>query len=319
MRADIAAGGAAEPLFSSDGKDRAQAWDEAMRSGDFGRAWAITDAFLREPLPAKHEGPRHFQRIWRGEPLAGRRVLVRCYHGLGDTIQFVRFAAPLRALAREVTVWCQPELMNLVGTAAGVDRVVPLHEGTPDVAFDVDIEIMELAHALRVTARDVGARVPYLACRPEPRPRDGRFRIGLVAEAGDWDRRRSVPLSALEPLLRLPDAEILSLRPGTRLDGLPIRDFSTPSIDTLAARLCTLDAVVSVDTMVAHLAGALGLTAATLLHSCADWRWGRGETSVWYPTMRLFRQQVPGEWSAPVAALAGWLSAKVAPCVRNRT
>jgi hypothetical protein len=100
---------------------------------------------------AKHTGERHLQRIWLGEDLAGKRVLVRCYHGLGDTIQFIRFAKPLRAVASEVIVWAQPELIPLLRAAEGVDRLIPLHDGTPDVGYDVDIEIMELAHALRVT------------------------------------------------------------------------------------------------------------------------------------------------------------------------
>ena len=98
----------------------------------------------------KHTGERHFQRIWRGEKLDGRCVLVRCYHGLGDTIQFVRFAKPLRAIAREVLICAQPELLELLRGVEGVDQLYPLHDGTPDARYDVDIEIMELAHALRI-------------------------------------------------------------------------------------------------------------------------------------------------------------------------
>src|SRR4051812_14557401 len=90
------------------------AWTAAMRAGDFERAWTINALDLAGRVAAnlpKHEGPRHLQHIWRGEPLEGARVLVRCYHGLGDTIQFIRFAAPLRCVAREVVVWAQPELL----------------------------------------------------------------------------------------------------------------------------------------------------------------------------------------------------------------
>src|SRR5215212_4607558 len=89
-------------------------WVSAMRNCEFDRAWTITDrdlAIYRQTRSDKHKGPRHLQRIWRGEELRNRRVLVRCYHGLGDTIQFARFLPPLAERVRELTVWCQPELL----------------------------------------------------------------------------------------------------------------------------------------------------------------------------------------------------------------
>src|SRR5215218_6964810 len=127
-------------------------WISAMRGGDFERAWAITDrnlATYRQGHEDKHSGPRHLQRIWRGEELRNRRVLVRCYHGLGDTIQFARFLPPLAGLTRELSVWCQPELLSLIERVEGVDRAIPLHDGAPDVEYELDIEIMEIPHAIR--------------------------------------------------------------------------------------------------------------------------------------------------------------------------
>src|SRR3954468_10666097 len=102
-------------------------WIAAMRAGEFGRAWAITDRDLaryRQTRDEKHSGPRHLQRIWRGEELRSRRVLVRCYHGLGYTIQFARFLQPLAALTRELSVWCQPEVLSLIERVEGVDRAI---------------------------------------------------------------------------------------------------------------------------------------------------------------------------------------------------
>src|SRR4051794_19591519 len=100
-------------------------WVSAMRAGDFERAWSITDrdvAAFGQTGDDKHRGPRHQQRIWRGEELRNRRVLVRCYHGLGDTIQFARFLPRLGERARELTVWCQPELLPVIERLDGVDR-----------------------------------------------------------------------------------------------------------------------------------------------------------------------------------------------------
>src|SRR5437588_313197 len=123
---------------------------DALRRNEFEQAWELSDRSLGEYRLSgaiKYAGERHFQRIWQGEDLTKKSVLVRCYHGLGDTIQFVRFAKPLREIAREVIIWSQPELLPLVREVEGVDHVLPLHDGTPDASFDVDIEVMELAHA----------------------------------------------------------------------------------------------------------------------------------------------------------------------------
>jgi hypothetical protein len=279
-----------------------------MRAGRFAEAWRISDeAMRRQTLSGapKHIGPRHLQRIWRGESLRGKRVLVRCYHGLGDTLQFIRFAAPLRRIAREVIVWAQPELLDLISTVSGVDRVLPLHNGTPDVAFDVDIEIMELAHALRAAPQQLGRHVPYLsAVHRTRRFRCGRH-IGLVWEAGGWDARRSLATADLAPLAGVANTRFYALRPDAELpSGLDIVDGSSRHLGALVDTMTGLDLVISVDTMAAHLAGALALPVWTLLPAQGDWRWGSGVESPWYPTMRLFRQQSAGDWSVPVRKMS---------------
>src|SRR3982751_3841169 len=132
-----------------------------MRAGRFEEAWRVSDAVLRRRGRVESAGvPRHEQRIWDGTPLAGRRVLVRCYHGLGDTIQFVRYLPQLGRIAREVTVWVQPELISLLAGTPNLGRLLPLHDGAPDVDFDVDIEIMELPRAFRSTAATLPQQVP---------------------------------------------------------------------------------------------------------------------------------------------------------------
>ena len=179
--------------------DLERQWIAAMGAHDLRRAWQINDQLLRiAPRDDKHCGPRHRQRIWRGEPLDGARVLVRCYHGLGDTLQFIRFAKPMRRVAREVIVWCQPELLDLVKRVSGVDRALPLHDGTIDAAFDVDVEIMEMPYALRLRSGALGADVPYLRCAAPDLPRSpGPLRVGLNWTAGEWDPKRSIDADAL--------------------------------------------------------------------------------------------------------------------------
>jgi hypothetical protein len=289
-------------------------WMAAMRRGDFARAWEISDAFLRERMAFGASCchlPRHLQQVWSGAPLAGQRVLVRCYHGLGDTIQFIRFAAPLRTIAREVIVWTQPELVELVATARGVDRVLPLHDGAADVDYDIDIEIMELPHALRVRSNNVPAEVPYLfAPQATSLPLGRELNVGVVWEAGEWDPRRSIPSRIIRQLGAVSGVRLHSLQRGAAhasAEEITDSDISTDDVAEAAARMQELDLIISVDTMIAHLAGAVGVPVWLLLHARCDWRWMNNDYSVWYPTMRLFRQTVPGEWSSVIQKVCAQL------------
>jgi hypothetical protein len=296
------------------------AWTSAMRAGDFAGAWRISDTVLARRVARGERcqrAPRHLQFIWRGAPLAGRRVLVRCYHGLGDTLQFVRFAAPLARVAAETVFWVQPALLGLVARVPGVRRVLPLHDGAPDADYDVDLEIMELPHALRAGAETLAAHVPYLpndgahdSARREP-PRVDPLRIGLAATAGRWDDRRSLPASAIDALYALPGVEWHSLdwpAPPVRAN---VRALGCRDIGELAQRISALDLVISVDTMIAHLAGGLGRPTWTLLPEPCDWRWmhARSDTP-WYPTMRLYRQEPVGDWRPALARVAADLAAE---------
>jgi hypothetical protein len=292
-------------------------WVCAMRAGDFEAAWRINDAVLARRVADGERcthAPRHEQFIWRGAPLKDRRVLVRCYHGLGDTLQFVRFAAPLAAVARENVFWVQPPLLDLVARVPGVQRVLALHDGTPEVDYDVDIEIMELAHALRISADSVSRYVPYLpGAGDAPSARaPGRPRVGLAWTAGGWDHSRSLQDSQIATLLRVPGIEFFSLQwPASACPGLAsLPQLGCRDIAELARRVATLDLVISVDTMVAHLAGGLGRPVWTLLPSTCDWRWmaGRDDTP-WYPTMKLYRQPSPGDWDSVLERVAGDLGA----------
>jgi hypothetical protein len=245
--------------------------------------------------------------MWDGRPLADKRVLVRCYHGLGDTIQFIRFAAPLRKIAREVVVWGQPSLLPLLATAPGVDRVLPLHDGTPDAHFDCDVEVMELAHALRVDERSIRCAVPYIFV-DGPRAPLPKFRrelaVGMVWRAGDWDERRSIPINLLSALSHVSGVRLSSLQCGpaaAEASRIPAQNDGSIDVERTAKTLRSLDLFISVDTFAAHLAGALGVRVWLLLHADCDWRWMQDRTDTpWYPTMRLFRQRSAGDWPAVI-------------------
>jgi len=302
-----------------------------MRIGNFAAAWRICDRVLdtRRGQACFHL-PRHQQWVWDGSPIDDRHVLVRCYHGLGDTIQFARFLPMLCARARLVTVWAQPRLIPLLetmelGPGFGIgdpgpeepsrsgfripvpgSRIsfLPLHDGDPGVEYDVDVEIMELAHVFRTTIETLPTSVPYFGVDPMPLVRNRRPAVGLVWRAGEWDEQRSIPFGELSPLLEL-DADWYVLQGADTLDDRP-RGFGTPvgtnDIVEAAAAMSALDLVITIDSMTAHLAGAVGAQVWTLLPHDADWRWmDQRDDSPWYPTMRLFRQPSQGDWGSVIA------------------
>lgn len=305
------------------------AWMSHMLRGDLTRAWRLAD---RERGQRRRAGtdcsfwPRHMRPVWNGAALAGAHVLVRCHHGLGDTIQFIRYAPMLAELARAVDVEAQPELVPLLSGFSGIHRLhaLPATTDRPISAFgcEVEIDVTELAHACRTTLDTIPARVPYLAPDPvlaaeasrrlhrirgaEPR----RLAVGLVWAAGAWKPERSVPLSRLAPLADIPGVALVNLQRGPEHAGRrdfggnpPMAEiFSSDDLAEAAATIANLDLVVTVDTMAAHLAGALGVPTWLMLHVAADWRWllDRAD-SPWYPTMRLFRQREPGDWDPVIA------------------
>ncbi|WP_207435421.1 glycosyltransferase family 9 protein [Sabulibacter ruber] len=281
-------------------------WMLNMRRGTFEEAWKHSDAVLKERAgkPCWH-WPRHFQYIWDGSSLEGKRVLVRCYHGLGDTIQFIRFAPMLKAIAKEVIVWAQAPLIPLLETVEGIDRLLPLHDGTPEVEYDVDVEIMELTHIFRTTLETIPSKIPYLEVEPMPLAVDKRrLSVGLVWKPGDWEPRRSIPFHFFAPLAELKDIQFYILQANAAENGWQEGFGINPgefSLYDYARVIRSLDLVITVDSMPAHLAGALNVPVWTLLHHQADWRWmDHREDSPWYPTMRLFRQEQEDDWAGVI-------------------
>ena len=263
-----------------------------MRRGDHSCAWRISDAVLAARDPATRDDPAlpyHQRWVWDGRPLDGRDVTVRCYHGLGDTIQFAQFLPVLAARAAATTLEAQPELLRLIEAQGWPIRAVPFDVAGPRPAADANIEIMELSHALRA----VPSGRPYLRAAPT------QHGVGVCWQAGGYDPARSIDPALLAPIL---PADAVSLRPRTAPFGWRAGVADGDVLDT-ACCIAGLELVVSVDTMVAHLAGALGRPTCLLLKAEADWRWGEGSRVDWYGSTRPLRQFVADDWTPALSAL----------------
>ena len=277
-----------------------------MRAGAYETAWALAAKTLAERDPATRDDPTlpyHLRWVWDGRELDGRDVLVRCYHGLGDTIQFARFLPLLAARAASVTVEVQPRLVDLIATVTSAVRLVPFDPAHPLPPADVDVEITELDFALR--AAPGAASPPYISA---PRAVLPAGTIALCYGAGDWDPERCIPPALLGALCR--QAPCITLMPeSTDLEvlnpeGCPLDMGAT------AALVAGSALVITVDTMIAHLAGAMGKPTWLLLKAEPDWRWPPDQPgSAWYPSMRLYAQPRAGDWDAVVARVERDLTA----------
>ncbi len=254
---------------------------------------------------------------WQGEPLGGETILLHAEQGLGDTLQFVRYAPLVTERGGRVILEVQSRLARLLRGMPGVDRVVVRGDPLPEIARHCPL--MSLPQAFATTIDTLPQRIPYVRAAPQEaaaafaRWPGAGLRIG-IAWAGNpqhrSDRQRSMPLRALVPLAEVPGITWFSLQMGPACGQMPalarkfsLVDASSESRDfaETAALLATLDLVISVDTSVAHLAGAMGIPLWVVLPQFADWRWmDEREDSPWYPTARLFRQPTGDDWAAPV-------------------
>ena len=288
-----------------------------MRAGDHRRAWPIGDAVLAARLERGETAddpalPYHRRFVWTGRTLDGASVLVRCYHGLGDTLMAARFLAPLRGRARRVTLEAPPVLAPLLARIGVADRVVPFEHAAPLPPDERDVEIMELGHALRLEPGEATGLPPPVAPAPL-----ASGTVGFCWRAGEWLSDRSVPFELLAPLLCASGRPLLSLQHGPALAAARRHHpdlFAGPSrgdddLERTASLVAGAAIVVSVDTMIAHLALLLGRPTIVLLKADADWRWASPDRrSAWYPDAVLLRQRDAGDWAAPLASLAPLLT-----------
>ena len=263
--------------------------------------------------------------LWDGGTLSGRTILLHCEQGAGDTIQFVRFATVLAERGATVLVQTTPALAALLRTVPGITRVID--EPRAEVTFHCHSPLMSLPYRLGMRVETIPAPVPYLVA-PADLVEKWRERLGSVAgfKVGiAWqgnpkhigDRWRSVPLAQFAPLGEIPGVTLCSLQMGPgqeQLQDSPMRILDLGSEITgdfadTAALIANLDLVIAVDTSVVHLAGALGRPVWSAVAFNSDWRWLKGrDDTPWYPTMRLFRQRILGDWDELFARIASQLS-----------
>lgn len=305
-------------------KNQAIVW---LLLGDFERGWPEYEWRWNCPGSAL---PAFARPLWDGTPLSGRTILLFAEQGLGDTLHFVRYANLLKQQGARTIVACQKPLLRLLETCPGVDQLVDVQGTLPP--FDVCAPLLSLPGILKTTLETIPAPIPYLSADPQLteqwRQRLDALparKVGIAWQGSPHfhaDRQRSIPLASFAPLARVPGVRLISLQKGPGAEqigqlagqfevidfGAELDQASGPFMDT-AAMIAGLDLVVTADTSIAHLAGALGVSVWIALSVSPDWRWLlHREDSPWYPSARLFRQTELGNWSDVFERMAGELA-----------
>jgi tetratricopeptide (TPR) repeat protein len=298
-----------------------------LLTGDFVQGWKEYEWRWKFKDRSRYDFP---QQIWDGSDISGKTVFLYAEQGFGDTIQFIRFAPLVAALGGKVIIECHKELKSLIRHVRGVDTVITREDPLPE--FDVHYPLLSLPLIFNTTPESIPANIPYIMTdqkkvqqwKERIQSDNARMKIGLVWSGNPKykaDQFRSISLSSFLQLWEVEGTSFYSLQKGeaaSQVKELPqetklidytdeIHDFS----DT-AALIENLDLVISVDTAVAHLAGALGKSVWTLLPFSPDWRWMLNrEDSPWYPTMRLFRQPSVGDWFSVIERVKDELKYKL--------
>lgn len=312
--------------------DRA-AWEKACLNLQFGHMPLGWDQYeVRWHTPGmEHRAEEHIlpqpQPQWNGESFVGKTLLLRWEQGFGDVLMFVRYAPMVKARGGRVLLEVLEPLVDLMATCPGLDGVIK--DGDPIPAFDLQLPLLSLPRIFQTDLNTIPADVPYLSV-PEKVPHregidkilaatEGHLRIGLAWSGRPRDASmpvRSITPDQLKPLETLPGVAWHSFQVDTVTEPpfaniIPMGPVVRGSFADTAHALASMDLVITVDTALAHLAGALGLPTFLLAHTFADWRWLMGrEDSPWYPTMRIYRQPEPGDWASVIAKVVSDLSAE---------
>ncbi len=304
-----------------------------LLSGNFEDGWREYEWRFELPVQENIYPYRHGVPRWDGSPFKGKRLLVHDEQGFGDTLQFLRYLPMVKALGGTVFFEVRQQLLKLISSAAGFDELMARStDGHPPLAFDLCMPLMSLPAAFNTTPANIPTPIPYLAADTELtrqwaqklKPISG-FKVGICWQgnpAHQADRRRSVPLKYFAPLAAVPGTQLISLQKKHGLDqladlspGVSVIDFGCELdedngvfMDT-AAIMKNLDLVIASDTAIPHLAGAMGVPVWLVLPAVPEWRWlMERNDSPWYPTMRLFRQPTPGDWTTAFDQIAAALN-----------
>jgi tetratricopeptide (TPR) repeat protein len=299
------------------GATRLMRWHLAvnlLKAGELQEGFAEYEA--RWGASEDHNQPRQLgKEQWAGDDLAGRRILLYAEQGIGDTIQFVRYVPLVAGRGGRIILECQRPLVRLLKPLSGIEQIILPDQPPPPL--DTHCPLMTLPMVFNTTLATIPNQVPYLHADPalvkhwhrRISQLDRKFKIGL-----NWagnpdqkgDRHRSTTLSTLAPLATIPEVAFISLHKGAAAGqaqkpprGLHLVDWTADLDDfaDTAGLIANLDLVLTTDTSVPHLAGAMAKPVWVMLPFAADWRWMLGrDDSPWYPTMRLFRQRTPGDW-----------------------
>jgi tetratricopeptide (TPR) repeat protein len=284
----------------------------ALLAGDLARGFAEYEWRKRDERYRRDFAPPA-EPAWDGSDPRSRTILIRAEQGLGDTIQCARYLRLIRDAGGTPMMVCPPSLVPLIGSMDGV-QAIPA--GSPLPPCDARIDLMSLPAAFGTTLDSIPFAEGYLSADPaRVRAWGGRLppgrKAGLVLAgnpAHPADRQRSIPADRLNPLPDIPGLSFVNLQHGPAAGSLGLPDLTPWMTDyaETAALVANLDIVVTVDTSVAHLAGALGKPTLVLLPFAPDWRWMTGRSdSPWYRSLHLLRQPEPGDWSSVLADAMG--------------
>ncbi|HVT87538.1 MAG TPA: tetratricopeptide repeat protein [Tepidisphaeraceae bacterium] len=289
-----------------------------LSKGDYAAGWAEHGwRWQMKELIGTHQRLAHPQ--WTGEPLNGKRLFLHAEQGFGDTLQFVRYLPLAAQRGATIILACQRELVRLLKTMEGIAEI--LTEGDPLPSFDVHCPLLSLPGIFGTTEETIPVNIPYLKAdevlssrwRKRVEQYSEKLKVGITWSGSatfKLNHRRSVTLDMLSPLFDIENVQFFSLQKGetsSQTKGTHVIDWTDELIDfaETAALIDNLDLVISVDTSVVHLAGALGKRVWVLLGISPDWRWLRDRTdSPWYPAMRLFRKSRMNDWTSVIDQVA---------------
>jgi Flp pilus assembly protein TadD len=312
-----------DPQYARARHGRAGIW---LRNGDFERGWAEYEWRWRvSGFPGRP--PRPGTPLWNGEDLGGRTILLFAEQGLGDTIQFIRYAPQVAARGGRVVVETPPSLVRLVRGVEGVSEAVTPSESPP--AYQVQLPLLSLPRVMGTRLETIPNRVPYITPAADVVSQwaanvgnEPTFRVGICWAGGQSQPHRSIPSALMGRIISNAPAGVrfYSLQKDRPSDDphapagvLDLMDQVSDFADT-AGLIAAMDLVISIDTAAAHLAGAMGKPTWVMLAHHADWRWLHGRMdSPWYPTMRLFKQEQAGAWQEVVERVGG----ELITCYRN--